>query len=129
MAKKPGTERNREPLDVLKDQIRSRLLKYTEKAFLMMPEMDKPKILDIGCGSGIPTLELARLGQGEVIGIDIDQTVLDKFIGKIAAAGINKRVKVFKCSLFDISFTEESFDVIWAEGAIHTIGFERGRRE
>ena len=129
MVKKPGTERNREPFNILKDQIRSRLLKYTEKAFLMMPEMDKPKILDIGCGSGIPTLELARLGQGEVTGIDIDQTALDKFIRKIAVAGINKRVKVFKCSLFDIGFPEESFDVIWAEGAIHTIGFERGLRE
>lgn len=129
MGKQPGAEKNHEPFDVLKDQLRSRLLKYTEKAFLMMPKMDKPKILDIGCGSGIPTLGLARFGQGEVIGIDIDQTTLDKFAGKIAAAGINKQVKAFNCSLFDIDFPEESFDVIWAEGAIHTIGFERGLRE
>lgn len=26
--------------------------KYTRKAFQMLPAMDKPKILDIGCGPG-----------------------------------------------------------------------------
>ena len=48
-----------------KDLVRKRLLKYTRKAFRMLSQMDKPRILDIGCGSGAPTLELARLSQGE----------------------------------------------------------------
>ena len=43
----------------------------------MLPELAKPRILDMGCGSGIPTLELARLSRGEAIGIDIDQPALD----------------------------------------------------
>ena len=70
-----------------KDKIRKRLLKYTRKAFRMLPQMDRPRILDIGCGSGIPTLELARLSQGEVIGIDIDQPALDKFDIRTRQAG------------------------------------------
>ena len=49
---------------MLKDKIRKRLLKYTRKAFHILPQMNKPRILDVGCGSGIPTLELARLSQG-----------------------------------------------------------------
>ena len=53
-----------EPFQMRKDKIRKRFLKYTRKAFRMLPQIDKPRILDIGCGSGIPTLELARLGQG-----------------------------------------------------------------
>ena len=53
-----------------KDQIRESLLKYTRKAFGMLPQMDRPRILDIGCGSGIPTMELAKLSQGEITGID-----------------------------------------------------------
>ena len=32
----------------------------------MLSRMDKPLILDIGCGSGISTLELARRSQGEI---------------------------------------------------------------
>jgi len=70
-----------------KDTIRKRLLKYTRKAFRMLPQMDKPRILDIGYGSGVPTLELARLSHGEVMGIDIDQPALDKFTRKTKKGG------------------------------------------
>jgi ubiquinone/menaquinone biosynthesis C-methylase UbiE len=38
-------------------------------------------------------------------------------------------VKTKKCSLFNLDFPDQSFDVIWAEGAIQIIGFERGLRE
>jgi len=111
------------------DKIRKRLLKYTRKAFRMLPQMDKPRILDIGCGSGVPTLELARLSQGEVIGIDIDQPALDKFTGKIKEAGLNDRVQAVNCSIFDMDFVDESFDIIWSEGSIFVIGFESGLRQ
>ena len=109
-----------------KDLIRKRLLKYTRQAFRMLPQTDKPRILDIGCGSGIPTLELARLSQGEVIGIDIDQSALDRFVGNTRKAGINDRVKALSCSMFDMDFPDESYDIIWSEGSIYAIGFERG---
>lgn len=114
---------------VRKDKIRKHLLKYTRKAFRMIPEIDKPRILDIGCGSGIPTLELARLGQGEVIGIDIDQPTLDKFNRKIKKAGLANQIRVVNCSMFDIGFPDGSFDIIWSEGSIYAIGFEKGLRE
>jgi ubiquinone/menaquinone biosynthesis C-methylase UbiE len=114
---------------VRKDKIRKRLLKYTRKAFRMLPQMDKPRILDIGCGSGIPTLELARLSQGEIIGIDIDQPALDKFARKIKEAGLTDRVQAVNCSIFDMDFADESFDIIWSEGSIYAIGFERGLQE
>ena len=114
---------------IKKDLVRKRLLKYTRKAFRMLPQMDKPRILDVGCGSGIPTLELARLSQGEVIGIDIDQPALDKFTRKIKEAGLNDRVQALNCSIFDMDFADESFDIIWSEGSIYVIGFKRGLQE
>jgi len=43
---------------------------YTRKAFRMLPKMEKPHILDVGCGPGGPTMELARVSQGDVIGIE-----------------------------------------------------------
>jgi len=95
----------------------------------MLPQMDKPRIIDIGCGSGIATLELARLSQGEIIGIDIDQPALDKFDIRIKQAGLTDRVQALNCSMFDMDFPDESFDIVWAEGSIYAIGFERGLRE
>jgi ubiquinone/menaquinone biosynthesis C-methylase UbiE len=114
---------------VRKDKIRKRLLKYTRKAFRMLPRMDEPRILDIGCGSGIPTLELARLSQGEVMGIDIDQPVLDRFITRIKEAGFTNRVQAVNRSILDMDFADASFNIIWSEGSIYAIGFERGLRE
>jgi len=113
----------------IKDHFRERLNKYTRKAFQMLPKLEKPRILDIGCGSGVPTFELANLSDGEIIGIDINQSLLDKLDRKIEEEGFSSRVKTVKCSLFKINFPDESFDIIWAEGSIWTIGFEKGLRE
>jgi len=112
-----------------RDIVRSRLLKYTRKAFRMLPKLDRPRILDIGCGSGVPTMELARLGQGEVIGIDIDQTALDKLARKIRDAVLSNRVQAVSLSVLDMVFPDESFDIIWSEGSIFAIGFKRGIQE
>jgi ubiquinone/menaquinone biosynthesis C-methylase UbiE len=112
-----------------KGRIRKRLLKYTRKAFHMLPQIEKPRVLDIGCGSGVPTLELARLGQGEVIGIDIDQHALDDFVKKITESGLSDRVKALHCSLISMVFPDESFDIIWSEGSIYAVGFEKGLGE
>ena len=116
-------------LQLAKDLLREGLSKYTRKAFHTLPELDKPCILDVGCGSGVPTLELARLSQGEIIGIDIHQPSLDRLTRKIKEAGLSDWVKVIKGSIVNMDFPDESFDIIWSEGSIFVIGFERGLKE
>ncbi|MFB0535203.1 MAG: class I SAM-dependent methyltransferase [Anaerolineae bacterium] len=115
--------------EIDKDLFRERLNKYTRRAFQMLPELDKPRILDIGCGSGVPTMGLARLSNGQIIGLDIDQSLLDKLMRKIEEAGLSDRVKTLKCSMFELDFPDESFDIIWAEGSISRIGFKKGLKE
>ena len=112
-----------------KDLIRKRLLKYTRKAFRMLPPLDKPRILDVGCGSGFPTMELARLTNGEVTGMDIDRELLDKFRQRVIDAGLSDRVKVLECSITEMRFPDASFDIIWAEGSIYVVGFRRALQE
>jgi len=112
-----------------KDLLREGLSTYTRKAFHMLPKLDKPRILDVGCGSGVPTLGLARLSNGQIIGLDINQSLLDRLMEKIEEAGLSDRVKTVKCSILDMDFPDESFDIIWAEGSIWIIGFERGLKE
>jgi ubiquinone/menaquinone biosynthesis C-methylase UbiE len=112
-----------------RDLIRKRLLRYTRKAYRMLPQLEKPRILDVGCGSGVPTMELARLSNGEIVGLDIDREKLNALRKNVERAGLSDRVKMIHRSLFDLQFSDESFDIIWAEGSIHVIGFEKGLRE
>jgi len=102
---------------------------YTRKAYEMLPEIESPRILDIGCGPGRPTMELARLSGGFVIGMDNHQSYLDVLEEKIKKAGLSDRVKAVNGSMFTMDFPAESFDIIWAEGSIYIIGFERGLKE
>jgi ubiquinone/menaquinone biosynthesis C-methylase UbiE len=121
----------KEPLlvEINQDYFRENFNKYTREAFRMLQGLEKPRILNIGCGSGVPTIELAKLSDGEVIGIDTDESLLEKLSVKSQEKGFSNRVKIKKCSLFEIDFPDESFDIVWAEGSISIIGFERGLRE
>jgi ubiquinone/menaquinone biosynthesis C-methylase UbiE len=95
----------------------------------MIPPLPHPRILDVGCGPGGPTLELARLSNGEIIGLDIHQPSLDELSRRIEESGLSERVHVVNCSLLEMDFADESFDIIWSEGSIHVVGFERGLKE
>lgn len=111
------------------DRLRERFIKYTRLAFQLLPRIENPHILDIGCGSGIPTIVLAKLSEGKITGIDTDQRLLDRFKKRIEEEGLSNQVVTKKCSLFDIDFPNETFDIVWAEGSIWIIGFKKGLEE
>lgn len=111
------------------DGLRSVFLKYTKKAFESIPKINTPHILDIGCGTGMPTLELARISNGEVIGIDIDQGALDKLNLKIKQEGLSEKIRVYNRSVYDTKFEDETFDIIWEEGVIHLLDLKKALTE
>lgn len=104
-------------------------LRFTRKALQMIPKLRTPRILDVGCGEGGPALEFAKLSKGEVIGLDIHQPSLDRLARRIEEAGLSDRVHVVNGSMLEMDFSDESFDIVWSEGSIHVIGFERGLDE
>jgi len=104
-------------------------LAFTRRAFEMLPELDKPRILDVGCGRGEPTLELARLSGGQVTGLDIDQAALDELFRQASEEGLSDYLQVVLGSMLNMEFPDESFDVLWSEGSIWVVGFERALGE
>lgn len=109
-----------------RDSLRARFLVYTRRAYTSLPPLKKPRILDIGCGTGVPTLELARLSDGEIVGIDVDEKQLFVFSRYIHDAGLEDRVSAVRCSMQHIAFADGLFDIVWAEGSIAVIGFQEG---
>jgi ubiquinone/menaquinone biosynthesis C-methylase UbiE len=112
-----------------RDLVRARLCRFTRKAFQLLPRLDRPRILDVGCGSGVATIELAKLCDCQIVALDINEHDLNRLDAKIEKEGLSHRVSTLKCSMLDMKFPNDSFDIIWAEGSIYIIGFERGLRE
>lgn len=106
------------------EQVRTVFVEYTKEAFQMLPSLKKPRILDIGCGSGIPAIEIAKITDGEIVGVDIDQSCINEFERKIKKEGLSFRVKALKLETAEIKFPDETFDVIWSEGVIGEYSFE-----
>lgn len=99
----------------------------TERAFQLIPELPQnPSLLDIGCGTGMQTLELARLSGGHVTGTDIHWPFLETLLQKTQTAGFTGLVQVLAADMQQLPFPDASFDVVWSEGAIYIVGFEKG---
>ena len=99
----------------------------TRIAFALLDELPRvPRILDLGCGPGMQTLELARLCDGEITAVDLHQPYLDELARRSRAAGLAQRITPMKASMAALPFAPGSFDVIWSEGAIYNIGFGEG---
>jgi len=84
------------------------------------------KIADIGCGTGASTLILARLLNAKITAVDFRQDFLDVLETRAQNAGLAKKITSLCASMDKLPFDEGEFDVIWSEGAIYNIGFQKG---
>ncbi len=103
----------------------------TEKALsLAMIDGATPlKIADIGCGTGASTLLLARLLNAQITAVDFLQDFLEVLEGRAESMGFSEKVTTLCCSMDNLPFRDEEYDVIWSEGAIYNIGFEKGVKD
>lgn len=105
-------------------------LASTRKAWFMLTGLPKkPRILEVACGPGKQTIGLARLTKGTILAVDTHQPFLDELNKRASVAGLSSRISTRNLSMFELNLEPASFDVIWSEGAIYIIGFERGLRE
>jgi SAM-dependent methyltransferase len=97
----------------------------TRRAFLMLTDLPKePTILDVGCGPGMQTLDLAVLTKGNIVAIDNHPPFLNRLRTAVKARGLTERVVVQNADMAALDFHPGTFDVIWAEGSAYIMGFE-----
>ena len=87
------------------------------------------RIADIGCGTGGQTMVLAQNSKGNITGVDLFQKFVDIFNSNATKLDLQGRVKAIVGSMDNLPFRDKKFDLIWSEGAIYNIGFERGLAE
>ena len=110
----------------IKDNCRKGLIKHLDIVFSVIPCLDNPEILDIGCGTGVPTLWIADNYSGTIIAIDTDKNSLDWLQKKINDKSLQDKVTISNISFFDYRLLPGYFDIILAEGFLNIVGFERG---
>jgi SAM-dependent methyltransferase len=99
----------------------------TRRVFETMEHLPcEPRILDIGCGPGVQTVELLRLSGGSVVALDLLPHMILRARKAAEDAGFADRLETVQADMNDMAFEPSSFDVIWSEGAIYFIGFEMG---
>ncbi len=84
------------------------------------------EIADIACGTGGQTIVIAQNTEGIITGLDISPKFINKFNENMKNHGLEDRVKGIVGSMDNVPFSEKKFDLIWSEGAIAHIGFEKG---
>jgi SAM-dependent methyltransferase len=83
-----------------------------------------------GCGTGASTILLARLlNKSDITAVDFLQDLLDVLNEEAKNSGVADMISTLPCSMENLPFADEELDVIWSEGAIYNMGFEKGVAE
>ena len=90
---------------------------------------DRSLIADLGCGTGGQTMTLAQHAPGHITGLDFFPGFIDRFNDNARKLNLQDRVEGIVGSMDNLPFGEGELDLIWSEGAIYNIGFERGLNE
>lgn len=69
---------------------------------------------------------LAQNTRASIIAVDMLPQFLEKLNEEIKNNNLSKRVVTKEMRMDNLSFEEKSFDILWSEGAIYNIGFEKG---
>ncbi len=100
----------------------------TEKAIELTGLMGQKnlEIADIGCGTGGQTLTLARYLHGNITAVDLFPEFLKVLSIRTGEKGLTNRITPLEASMDNLPFGDNIFDLIWSEGAVYIMGFEKG---
>jgi len=91
-------------------------------------DLNSKTVLDAGCGGGKYSAAWKKLGAGKVIGVDFSKTGIEDTRARIAKTDIDVEFQID--SVLDLSFKNDTFDVVFCNGVLHhTNDYEKGISE
>ena len=102
----------------------------TERALRLAGALPpSPLVLDIACGPGMQTMDLAELlPSAKIWAFDAYAPFVEEVARRAQANGVADRVHAFVGDMTSIAFTDKRFDLIWCEGAAYIMGVEKALR-
>jgi DNA-binding transcriptional MerR regulator/ubiquinone/menaquinone biosynthesis C-methylase UbiE len=92
-------------------------------------KVDINKILDIGCGKGSASLVLAEVCDAQITAVDNHAPFLQSLQQKAEKLGLSDRITPVNASMLELPYSDQSFDLLWAEGTAYIMGVEKALRE
>lgn len=87
------------------------------------PLTPAPRLLDVACGPGMQTLDLANLlPDVRIVAVDNHAPFLAELGRRVRAAGVAGRIAILRADMAALPFAPGSFDLIWCEGAAYIMG-------
>ena len=91
-----------------------------------LPEF--PTVLDLGCGVGGQTFQLAEMMSGPIVAVDNHAPSIERLRTAIARQGFSQRISAIVGDMAHLERTLGNFDLIWSEGALYSIGLGNALR-
>ena len=90
---------------------------------LARPLPAAPQVLDIACGPGAQTIDLAELlPQATITAVDLHEPFVAETNRRAASACVAGRVRAMVGDMTALAFPPASFDLLWCEGAAYIMG-------
>ena len=102
----------------------------TRRALGLVPDVGPgTRVLDIGCGTGAQTVVLAQSTRARIVAVDNHPPFIEALSLEARRVGIADRLEARVADMRSLDFADGSFDLIWCEGAIYSVGVEAGLRD
>lgn len=89
------------------------------------PLPPQPTVLDIACGPGGQTIDLAEhLPDARITALDAHKPFLDELDRRAAQRGMSDRIRTMRGDMAQLPFEPASFDLLWCEGAAYIMGLD-----